>query len=438
MHGLTAKLSGNKWDRFRGDGTWAANPVVNVKDYGAVGDGVADDSAALQLAIIAVKALAAGSIPGLTERGATLFFPTGQYKITTGYWNFDETYGIRLEGQASVAGPGTTQACTILFKQTGGAAVDLISANGAINFQMFRLDVAYDNPTFAGDLISNTATTHNAIYGHFENCNFMGAPDSAYLAASLVNVTASLNIIFKGCSFQFAQVGIEGTSSYTVSVDNCVFISIDTGAGIHNPGQQWLVQTSTFEYNVHVPGPYANMSVGIYGDSGISGNLTILDCWFGDGSGGRPWVKYNGTVLNVIGSFMSTTSGAFPCISIAGVNTVHNVTLTGNWFQPTTGQAVIKVEASAVLESLLMMGNWVTNGGISVSNAGTLMSKTIIETNDTTSVGFLTSGKVLATAGLGVGNSAAATTPGSVVKKIQVFDAAGSSLGYLPVYDAIA
>ncbi len=39
--------------------------------------------------------------------------------------------------------------------------------------------------------------------------------------------------------------------------------------------------------------------------------------------------------------------------------------------------------------------------------------------------------------GIGVGNSVAATTPGSVVKKIQVFDAAGASLGYLAVYSAI-
>lgn len=38
---------------------------------------------------------------------------------------------------------------------------------------------------------------------------------------------------------------------------------------------------------------------------------------------------------------------------------------------------------------------------------------------------------------LGVGNSAAATTLGSVTKKIEIFDASGSSLGFIPVYDAI-
>lgn len=39
--------------------------------------------------------------------------------------------------------------------------------------------------------------------------------------------------------------------------------------------------------------------------------------------------------------------------------------------------------------------------------------------------------------GLGVGNSAAATTPGTVTDKIEVFDASGASLGFLAVYDAI-
>lgn len=38
---------------------------------------------------------------------------------------------------------------------------------------------------------------------------------------------------------------------------------------------------------------------------------------------------------------------------------------------------------------------------------------------------------------LGIGNSAAATTLGTVTKKIQVFDKSGNSLGYVPVYDAI-
>jgi Pectate lyase superfamily protein len=45
---------------------------VSVKDFGAVGDGVTDDTAAIQAAINAV----------ITPSGGTLYFPSGTYKIT--------------------------------------------------------------------------------------------------------------------------------------------------------------------------------------------------------------------------------------------------------------------------------------------------------------------------------------------------------------------
>lgn len=37
----------------------------------------------------------------------------------------------------------------------------------------------------------------------------------------------------------------------------------------------------------------------------------------------------------------------------------------------------------------------------------------------------------------GIGNDAAASTPGTVVKKMEVFDEAGVSLGFIAIYDAI-
>lgn len=46
--------------------------------------------------------------------------------------------------------------------------------------------------------------------------------------------------------------------------------------------------------------------------------------------------------------------------------------------------------------------------------------------------------KVLADNGIGVGNSAAASSlSGNLVRKMQVFDASGNSLGYVPIYDGI-
>lgn len=48
-----------------------------------------------------------------------------------------------------------------------------------------------------------------------------------------------------------------------------------------------------------------------------------------------------------------------------------------------------------------------------------------------------TTAKFLATEGIGVGNFAAGTTLGTVVGGFEVFDDAGVSVGFVPVYDAI-
>ncbi|PLT31799.1 hypothetical protein CUU66_01180 [Peribacillus deserti] len=40
-------------------------------------------------------------------------------------------------------------------------------------------------------------------------------------------------------------------------------------------------------------------------------------------------------------------------------------------------------------------------------------------------------------ASLGIRNSSAGNTLGAVVKKMQVFDGSGNSLGFVPIYDSI-
>ncbi len=63
---------------------------------------------------------------------------------------------------------------------------------------------------------------------------------------------------------------------------------------------------------------------------------------------------------------------------------------------------------------------------------GTFGAKAISTTSTVTATG-----KVLTTAGIGVGNSAAATAVGVLSKKMEVFDASGASLGFVPIYTTI-
>jgi hypothetical protein len=61
---------------------------VNVKDFGAIGDGVADDTAALQNAINAAQ-----------TNGRSVYLPVGRYKLTS---TINITAGMRLRGEFPV------------------------------------------------------------------------------------------------------------------------------------------------------------------------------------------------------------------------------------------------------------------------------------------------------------------------------------------------
>jgi len=81
-------------------------------------------------------------------------------------------------------------------------------------------------------------------------------------------------------------------------------------------------------------------------------------------------------------------------------------------------------------------------GTTAISFAGSGVPNLTLAGRDLTGADFTgdvtTTGQVLATGGIGVGNSAAATIAvGTLAAKIEVFDEAGVSLGFLPVYDAI-
>jgi hypothetical protein len=69
--------------------------VANVKQFGAVGDGVADDTAAIQAAISAVYAVSAA-----VGKGAAVYVPTGRYMVATTI-DFGNLRGFKLYGDGS-------------------------------------------------------------------------------------------------------------------------------------------------------------------------------------------------------------------------------------------------------------------------------------------------------------------------------------------------
>lgn len=86
------------------------NEWVSVKDFGAKGDGVTDDTVAIQAAINSLKPVS-GSTP---ERGGEVFFPTGTYIVTATVETFSAIWLVG-EGAGSVV-KTTTAGVAQIFK----------------------------------------------------------------------------------------------------------------------------------------------------------------------------------------------------------------------------------------------------------------------------------------------------------------------------------
>lgn len=100
---------------------------VSVKDFCAVGDGVVDDTAAIQAAITSVGAAGGGSI----------YFPAGTYKISA---QLNITYSsIRLVGSSRYS---------TLIKQTNLNSKIISITNDF--FQLEHLSFIYDGTQVAG------------------------------------------------------------------------------------------------------------------------------------------------------------------------------------------------------------------------------------------------------------------------------------------------
>jgi parallel beta-helix repeat protein len=114
--------------------------VINVKDFGAVGDGVADDAAAIQAAINA------GS-----SNNAAVYFPSGTYLIRT-YISIGSNVYIYGNGKQSVIKSSTNQALAlgILFPpySFNSQAIFVLYNVSNIEIESLTFDSSTMTPTF--------------------------------------------------------------------------------------------------------------------------------------------------------------------------------------------------------------------------------------------------------------------------------------------------
>ncbi|MGC1176812.1 MAG: glycosyl hydrolase family 28-related protein, partial [Candidatus Saccharimonadales bacterium] len=178
---LTADSTQTAGVKWAAGGSTDANAVhkgdllINVKDYGALGDGSTDDSTAIQAAFNAVSVL---NPDGLSASGAEVWFPAGTYNIGSTITVPSTSPRVHIHG----AGKGAT----ILMRTANVITFD-ISGTGDSDTQMFKnatlSDLTFSSSTRGvGTWTQPFLRLYYAQFVHLDRINFYRAGGSAIKA----------------------------------------------------------------------------------------------------------------------------------------------------------------------------------------------------------------------------------------------------------------
>jgi hypothetical protein len=193
--------------------------VVNVKDFGAIGNGVADDTAAIQAAINVFSGTGwNGSSWGNPTKSGKVFFPKGVYPIsTTLTYNGGSSFGVTLEGAHTDGG-----AAGAVLRWTGAAGGTLLSTVGMVGSRIAHLQ-------FDGAVVGQVPLYIIRIDSRSGAGQGPGAHDDVLekVICYLGNNASSVCIVLGH------DVGGGGTDQVdTIVFRDCMLLGADVGTGI--------------------------------------------------------------------------------------------------------------------------------------------------------------------------------------------------------------
>ena len=226
---------------------------VNVRDFGAVGNGTTDDTAAINAAI---------AFAGPT--GKSVYLPAGKYLITstiaidwaitlfgdiaTIYTQSSYPYGTVIVKGAAVAGPAlklNTDKCAIKSLGVVGLAGNTgdgihLNANGCLLKNVQVKYVANDGVRIGGYaaginanscILNNVIVNYNGGSGLYIHSNNVGLPDAN--ACAITSLSANFNTVngvLLGNCYQntFIGIHIENNTAWGIKLDpDCLLYTSD-------------------------------------------------------------------------------------------------------------------------------------------------------------------------------------------------------------------
>lgn len=333
--------------------------VVSVKDFGAVGDGVVDDTAAIQAAINYVQSfhkpeLHASSSPGpgVTE----LFFPFGVYKITA---TLVATRSISFRGE----GHSEFSAGARIIQYTAATdhfRVEPIAQGCSVSWDDLTL-TANGNGGTGGSCINITKTTATCNSVRIRRCTFgtpqslavkIQASDDVMIDSNLFDVSAS-NCIALGTSTATSVVSncqIMGNTFYAISSSAILAYNVDGLVVASNRVYPAAAKLDRFldGYNTL---PYQLKSIVVAGNV-----LKSINCI-------AKLTAVNGfTFQGNVGTALGAGTGAsLSCIELTG--SCSGLAISGNVLSGSFDTKNFYNDAGAVVTNASIAGNTLINTG---------------------------------------------------------------------------
>jgi hypothetical protein len=328
--------------------------TVSVKDFGAVGDGVTDDTAAIQAAV--------DSIDGATSR--VLYFPAGNYRLTnTVETKSTLTGGAVFFGEGGFSGNGSS-----IFVDFDGVGFLNISAS-----------VQFKNLSFQGIRGGSSVGLRNAKTGNTDDMDTW--------------VTECTFNNFNTC-IQHVGRGLLCTDNTFAVSDLAIDISWPTG-GTEGGGVQalpygmrkWMI-VGNFFHSLGNAIAITGANAEYFRAATIVGNIMDIGRQFFSGPisfstiSGNSIQNANSTPISIsqvcenviisgnsIGGYEGTDTGVFTpagAINFAAGTVIKNVSITGNDFQYTDSSAV-RVQSD--MESCVISSNSIDNYNLDAGTA---------------------------------------------------------------------
>lgn len=275
--------------------------IVSVKDFGAVGDGVTDDTTAIQAAITA-------------NYGKRLYFPAGNYKITA----------LSIVDKIHFEGDGPEES---IFTWTSTTA-NLITVASATAVHFTDLGFVGPSSATAGYTIS---LAHNAsgvnYFSTFVRCNFTNGYDQirTVSAAAFLATECYFNAyVRRGITVQSVNTPDAGDSrvygnTFANAIAGAVSIYQTSSGGLKVTGNKFNV-SGAYAYQMQLASGVTT-SILIFADNSVENQATAAMKFDTDGGGAtfsQVLITGNQFALEPYGIDMSGATAFLSGVSIVG------------------------------------------------------------------------------------------------------------------------